>query len=150
MKKAQEGWKNCQKLLTEEKARLDPLQKEVENLKKSNEDLASANQKLQESQTTLTTAERAQIEGAAFDDGVNNYVATFVEGAPSFDWASHFGSSMAQWVEEFKVEQPELIAAKKTLIEETLAKEASARREAEEQARPQDNVPKDVADNQAP
>ena len=141
LKKAQEGWKSCQRLLKEEKARLDPLQKEVESLKKSNEDLTSANQKLKESQTSFTAAERAKVEGAAFDDGVNNYVATFVAGAPSFDWASHFGSGMAQWVEEFKVEQPELIAVKKALIEETLTKEASASREAEEQARPQDNVP---------
>ena len=149
LKKAQEGWKNCQRLLREEKARLDPLQKEVENLKKSNEDLAAANLQLKDSQTSLTAAETAKIEGAAFDDGVNNYVATFVAGAPSFDWGSHFGSEMAKWVEEFKVEQPELIAAKRALLDETLAKEASARGTAEEQARPQDNTPKDTADNQA-
>ena len=77
-------------------------------------------------------------------------MATFIAGAPSFDWGSHFGSGMAKWVEEFKVEQPELIAAKKTLIEETLAKEASASREMEEQARPQDNTSKNATDNQAP
>nr|XP_017224627.1 PREDICTED: uncharacterized protein LOC108200871 isoform X2 [Daucus carota subsp. sativus] len=149
LKKAQDGWKSCQRLLREEKARLDPLQKEVENLKKSNEDLAAANLQLKDSQASLTAAETAKIEGAAFDDGVNNYVATFVAGAPSFDWGSHFGSEMAKWVEEFKVEQPELIAAKRALLDETLAKEASARGTAEEQARPQDNIPKDTADNQA-
>nr|XP_017252682.1 PREDICTED: uncharacterized protein LOC108223109 [Daucus carota subsp. sativus] len=150
LRKAQEGWKSCQRLFKEERARLDPLQKEVESLKKSNEDLATANQQLKDNRASLSAAETAKIEGAAFDDGVNNYVATFIAGAPSFDWGSHFGSGMAKWVEEFKVEQPELIAAKKTLIEETLAKEASASREMEEQARPQDNTSKDATDNQAP
>ncbi|KAL1831404.1 hypothetical protein ACET3Z_001055 [Daucus carota] len=150
LKRAQEGWKSCQKLLKEEKARLEPLQKEVEGLKKSNKDLATANQQLKDNQASLTVAETAKIEGAVFDDGVNNYVATFIAGAPSFDWGSHFGSGMAKWVEEFKVEQPELITAKKTLIEETLAKDASSSREADEQARPQDNTSKDATDNQAP
>ena len=149
LKKAQDGWRSCQRSLKEERACLEPLQREVENLKKLNEDLAAANQELKDNQASLTAAEVTKIEGAAFDDGVNNYVATFVAGAPSFDWGSHFGSEMAKWVEEFKVEQPALIAAKKVLIEETLAKEASAHREAEEQARPQDNVTKDTVDNQA-
>ena len=95
LRKAQEGWKSSQKLLKEERARLEPLQREVEALKKSNEDLTSANQALKENQTSLTAAERKEVEGAAFDDGVNSYVATFVAGAPSFDWAKHFGSGMA-------------------------------------------------------
>ena len=144
-RKALEGWKNSQKLLKEEQARLAPLQAEVERLKKANEDLADSNKQLKETHTSITAAERTEIEGAAFDDGVNSYVATFVAGAPSFDWATHFGSEMAKWVEEFKAEQPELIATKKVEIEETLAKEASARQAADEQARPQDEVPKDAS-----
>ena len=149
LKKAQEGWKNCQKLLKEERARLEPLQREMESLKKSSEELASANQLLKENQTSLTAAEKVTIEGAAFDDGVNSYVATFVVGAPSFDWASHFGSEMAQWVEEFKAEQPELIATKKAEVEAALAKEASLRQAAEEQARPQEQILQDSANDQA-
>ena len=52
-------------------------------------------------------------------------------------------------MEEFKVEQPNLIATKKAEIEEALAAEASTHQTAEEQARPQDNVTEDATNNQA-
>lgn len=137
LKRALDAWKGCQKLLTEEKAHLQPLKKQVAGLKKANEDLAAANSQLKSNQTIVGGAEREKIELAAFDEGVNSYVATFLAGAPEFNWQPQFGSGMAQFIKDFWGEQQELIAFKKKELEGILAQEASTSQMAEEQARPE-------------
>lgn len=138
LKQALDNLKNTQKSLTSEKARLHPLEKEIEKLKKANASLEAENAVLKEDQANGWSAEKEKIEATAFDEGIDSYIATFLAGAPCFNWVPQFGHGMAKYMEEFKGKHPDLIAHKLGVLKETLASEAAATQATNTEARPQD------------
>ena len=118
--------KTAEESLTKETALLE---NEVSDLKKANSTLKAQNKTLLE--------EKETAEGASFFEGVCSYVATFLSGEPDYDWLPKFGRTAANFMAEFPSKHPELMAAKKAELADTLAREAEAdeaRREGEDQA----------------
>ena len=92
--------------------------KEVAILKKENKSLPDDNSKLSQSNDEAVEA--------AFVEGVNSYIATFLNGEPDYDWAPKFDKVTTAYMAEFPSKNPDLMASKKAELDDTLAKEAVA------------------------
>lgn len=108
-----------------QKTRLEDALKEASDLKAASEKQAKLIDELKADQANGWAEEKERVEGAAFDEGLHSYVATFLAGVPDFDWAPVFGRGMAAFMKDFSSNQQELIEAKRKEIAEVLAKEAA-------------------------
>ena len=115
LKKAEDGKLAVEKELNIEKARFE---KEVADLKLENSSLADDNKQLLE--------DKEKAVETSFTEGLFSYVATFLSGEPNYNWLPNFGKAAADFMAEFPSKNPELMAAKKAELAETLAKEATA------------------------
>lgn len=113
-----------------EKARREGLEKELGELKIAHAKQSSLVDELKADQAHGRALEKERVENAAFEEGLNSYVATFLAGEPSFDWVPHFGRGMAKFMADFAVIQEELITFKRDELKEMLAKEAATAEEA--------------------